>query len=198
MDKPWRVIGVDIGWSNLAMVVADVDRETREVNVVHAVMQDLRRIRCKDDACMFERSDKKEGHLVHHFVESQHEWLSTANKILIEHQPICSSHKGVEQSLFIYCKQRYSNGNKSHVQLMSPNSMHAHFKMSCEKVERRVEIVEISEPYLRDLMIFKRMKQKDHLGDAFGYILFYTQTRMEKEMWGLTPNRFELFKFRAM
>lgn len=197
-DSSWRVIGIDVGYSNLAMVVCDVDREDFEITPVYAKMTDLRHIMCRDKDCMFEHNDRKAGHLVYHFVENMSEWFSSADQILIEAQPICSSHKDVEQLLLVYIKQRYSVPQKKprdHVKLLHPQTMHSHFSMSSEKVERRIEIVDITRNYIEELAAFKKAEQRDHLGDAMGYVLLYVQTLMPQVMWSMKPNRFEKFKF---
>lgn len=201
-NKTFRIIGIDVGWSNLAMVVVDVDLESYnignsmnskyEFNVVFGNMTDLRHIRCrKPEECMFEVCDRKGGHLVHHYVEKMHEWFSSADKIVIESQPIMSTHKDVEQLLLVYIKQRYSKGDKEHVRLIAPQSMHAHFNMSNEKVERRKEVVEITREYLENLKEFQLAEYKDHLGDSLAFILYYIHVHLEMHQ----PNPFDSFKF---
>lgn len=200
----FRIIGIDVGWSNLAMVVTDVDLDSYDFNsksrydfkVVHANMTDLRNLMCHDtDNCMFEQHDRKGGHLVHHYVESMHEWFSTADKIVIESQPIMSTHKDVEQLLLVYIKQKYSNGKKRHVRLIAPQSMHAHFKMSKEKITRRIEIVKITRKYLEELDVFNRSEIKDHLGDSMGFVLFYIDVHLENYVLKSKPNPFDKFIF---
>lgn len=197
-QKPWRVIGIDVGWSHLACVVCDVDRDDFEMTVVHAKLTDLRHFSCNDDDCAFEKCDRKGGHLVHHYVESMHDWLSTADQIVIESQPIMSTHKDVEQLLLVYIKQRYSvphDRPKDHVKLIAPQSMHCHFNMSSSKATRREQIVEITKEYLEDFNDFVRAKQKDHLGDALGFVMYYVQVLMPGVMLSMKPNPFEQFKF---
>lgn len=201
----FRIIGIDIGWSNLAMVVVDVDLESYDVlcndkynlKVVYSNMTDLRNIKCKDKKnCMFEFNDRKGGHLVHHYVEKMHEWFSTADKIIIEAQPITSTHKDVEQLLLVYIKQRYSNGKKRHVKLIAPQSMHSHFNMSSEKVNRRVEVVEITKRYLEDEKDFIKAECKDHLGDSMAFVLYYINVHLEEYILKQRPNPFASFAFK--
>lgn len=197
MEDPWRVVGIDIGYSHLATVVCDVDRETFEITPVFGKMVDLRDLCCKDKDCMFERNDRKAGHLVHHYIELMFEWFDTADQILLEAQPICSTHKDVEQLIFVYCKQRFSlpkKKSKDHVKLLHPRSMHSHFAMSSEKVTRRLEVVDIAEPYLKDMPAFFKAKERDHLADSFAYILLYTRTIMPTLMWKMKPNQFDKFR----
>lgn len=192
----WRVIGIDIGFSNLALVVCDVDKDDYEITPVFSKMTDLRNTICRDKDCMFEKHDRKGAHLVHHYVQSMHEWFDTADQIVIEAQPITSTHKDIEQLLVYLIKMWYSvpkRKPKDHVKLLAPRSMHAHFHMSTEKVERRIEIVEISRKYLEEQRAFLNATQKDHLSDAMGYILFYVQTIMGDVMIKQKPNPFAKF-----
>ena len=200
MDDCWRVIGIDVGYSNLALVVCDVDKEDYEITTVFSKMTDLRRIHCQDDDCMFERHDRKGAHLVHHFIKSMHGWFDSADQIVIEAQPITSTHKDIEQLLVYLLKMWYSvpkNKPKNHVRLLAPRSMHAHFCMSGEKETRRIQIVEITRKYLEHQPAFIKYKQKDHLGDAMGYILFYVQVIMPDVMHSFKPNPFASFNFDA-
>lgn len=200
----FRIVGIDVGWSNLACVVVDVELDSHDntsmepyaFKVVHADMTDLRDIVCKHSKdCIFEACDRKGGHLVHHYVEKMHEWFSSADKIVIESQPIMSTHKDVEQLLIVYIKQRYSKGKKRHVRLIAPQSMHAHFKMSSEKVNRRIQVVEITCKYLEEFKAFKRADYKDHLGDSMAFVLYYIDVYLEKHMNKLLPNPFDKFKY---
>ena len=84
----WRVVGIDVGYSNLALVVCDVDKVTYEITPVFAKMTDLRAIQCRDECCMFERHDRKAGHVVHHFIETVDEWFKSADQVVIEAQPV--------------------------------------------------------------------------------------------------------------
>lgn len=178
----WRVIGIDVGYSNLALVVCDIDKEDYDdIKVVFSKMTDLRNIACRDDDCMFGKCDRKGAHLVHHFVKSMHEWFDTADQILIESQPITSTHKDIEQLLVYLIKLWYSypkNKPKDHVKLIAPQSMHCHFNMSGVKENRRKEIVEITKYYLDNQPSFMYATQKDHLADAMGFILYYVQVLM--------------------
>lgn len=194
----WRVIGIDVGYSHLAAVVCDVDKDDYKINVVFSKMTDLRRYSCKDSNCMFEKWDRKAGHLVHHYVEDMSGWFSTADQIVIEAQPIMSTHKDVEQLLLVYIKQRFSvplNKPKNHVKLIAPQSMHYHFNMASSKEDRRREIVGITHEYLSEQQEFKNADQKDHLADAMGFIIYYVKVLMPSVMIKMKPNPFERFKF---
>lgn len=199
-SSTWRVVGIDVGWSHLACVVCDINTEDHDIKTVHADMTDLRELSCNDNECMFEKRDRKAGHLVHHYVEKMHEWFNTADKIVIEAQPITSTHKDVEQLLIVYIKQRYSvpNGRpKDHVKLIAPQSMHNHFNMSYDKATRRLQIVEITKRYLCELNSFIRANQKEHLGDAMGFVLYYVEVLLPGVLLSMKPNPFDKFMFRS-
>jgi hypothetical protein len=74
--------------------------------------------------------------------------------------------------------------------------MHAHFKMSNEKVERRIQVVEITQRYLEDFKAFKLAKFKDHLGDSLAFVLYYINVQLEDYIRNQKPNPFEKFKFK--
>lgn len=200
-DNNFRIIGIDVGWVNLAMVVVDVDLDSYDIRgvekfkfkVTHAIMSNLCRINCTDeDNCIFEHSDKNGAHVVHHFVERYHEWFETADKVVIERQPVQSV---VEQLLLLYIKQRYSKGDKKHVRLIAPQSMHNHFHMGPTKEHRRIQVVEITRKYLENLDEFRLAEYKDHLGDSMAFVLFYIDTRLEKHIRRNDPNPFADFAY---
>jgi hypothetical protein len=199
IKSTWRVIGIDVGYSNLAMVVCDVDTsDINNINVKFANMTDLRNLRCFEENCLFEKCDRKAGHLVHHYVNKMDGWFREADQIVIEAQPIVSTHKDVEQLLLVYLKQRYSAPQKKpkdHVKLLSPNAMHCHFNMSCSKKIRRLEIVEITQTYLSSLSAFQKASQKDHLGDAMGFVLYYINVLLPGVIRRCKNNPFDTFRF---
>jgi hypothetical protein len=196
MNRPFRVIGIDIGWSNLAMVSADVDRGTFKVTVVDSCMTDLRCISCKDDDCIFMPNNRKAAHLVHHFVNQYEDMFEKADYVVIEAQPILSTHKDVEQLLFLYILQRFGKGKRGFVRLLHPCTMHAHFNMTRgDKAQRRIEIVEITRVYLTGQPVFDKALVKDHLGDSCGYILLFAETTIPDIVFALKPNPFSSFAF---
>jgi len=169
-----RVVSFDFGHTNLAMVCANVDEVSYDVDVTFAKMTNLKHIQCRGD-CFFQKKDRRSAHLLHHFVESIDEHLKKADLVLGELQPIMGM-TDIEQCMLIYIQQRYSNGNKKFMQLISPNTLHTYFKMSSDKVTRRLEIVELMEYYLRGHRAYEIAKHKDHLSDACGFIILYAET----------------------
>lgn len=195
-----KIVGIDVGHTNLAMVVAEVevDKKTDElvgIKVVHAQMTDLGLMTCPNpEDCMFLPGDRSAAHKCHHWVESCDKWFRGSDLVVMERQPLCGL-TGIEQSIYIYVKQRHSGGSSNHIRLLSPNSMHCHFKMSDDKAVRREEIVEISRAYLEESRAFKNAKEKDHLADAFGFILFYCQTILPEDLMAQRPNRFASYAY---
>lgn len=188
-----RVVSFDFGHTNLAMVCANVDETSYDVEVTFAKMTNLKHMHCKGGDCMFQKKDRRTAHLVHHFVESIDEHLKNADIVLGELQPIMGM-VDIEQCMLIYIQQRYSNGNKGFMRLLSPNSMHKYFHMSDDKVERRKEIVDITEYYLTGQRAFDVAKQKDHLADACGFIILYAETILPEFLrQDMTKNKFGKF-----
>jgi len=198
-EDNFRIIGIDIGWSNLAIVIVDVDKSSYVHNgcpnlfdfyVVGSIMVDLRDIPCNTPNCMFETKDRKGAHLVHHLMDKHAKWFESSDKVVIESQPIVSTHKDIEQLILYMVKLRWSGGDPTHVTLMAPQSLHSYFNMSDEKVIRRRQIIRIAGPYLDDMYHFERADAKDHLADAMGFVLLYINTVMKPP----TTNKFKKFE----
>lgn len=193
-----KIVSFDIGHTNLAMVVANVEIdentcEVLEIIPTHTQMINLAHIQCNGD-CVFSRNDNCAAHKCHHFVDSIHEHLVDSDLVLAERQPLCGL-TGIEQSLYIYIKQRYSGNRKDHMRLISPNSVHAHFNMSSEKTQRRIQVVEIVFHYLKNSSVFMGAKEKDHLADAFIFVLFYCQTNLQRENVAKKVNPFDKLRY---
>lgn len=193
-----KIVSFDVGHTNLAMVVvhAEFDNLTctvEELEVVHAEMFDLAAIRCPHpEECIFMATDKCAAHKCHHLVDIIHPHLEGSDLVLAERQPLCGL-TGIEQSLYIYIKQRYSGDRKTHMRLVSPNSVHAHFCMSSEKVDRRLQVVEIAKDFLEECPAFIKAREKDHLADAFAFVLFFCQAVLPREMVSKRTNPFSHF-----
>lgn len=192
-----RIVSFDFGHTNLAMVCANVDETSYDVEVTFAKMTNLKHMFCNGKNCLFPKNDRRTAHLVHHFVESIDEHLKNADMVIGELQPIVGM-VDVEQCMLIYIQQRYSNGNPHFMRLLSPNSMHKYFHMSDDKAERRKEIVTITEYYLTGQRAFDIAVEKDHLGDACAYIIFFAENMLpDIQRRDITKNRFKSFIYDA-
>lgn len=172
-----RVVSWDVGHKNLATVVAEVSfGEDGEVDVVvvDCLMTNLKHIACNDSKCMFMKTDNSAAHRVYHFIQSLRPHLEIADLICMESQPPVGL-TAVEHSLYIYSKLWFSRGDPERVKLFSPNAMHAVFKMSHAKAQRRIEAVELTTRYLSGHEAFDCAVEKDHLADACLYILYYVK-----------------------
>lgn len=171
----YKVAGFDVGYKTMAVAVADVNKETLDINVNYGNMSNLGSIKCIDRKCIYDSNDKFAGHKVLHYVNSIHEHIKDCDLFLIEIQnPMGLT--GIEQALYIYLNQNYSTTTSSQkVKMVSPNSMHSFFNMSKLKRIRRHEIVVLMEPYLKNIESFVSTNDKSHLADACGFIVFYTQ-----------------------
>ena len=189
-----KIIGIDVGCTNLALVKANVIfTQNMDISVIFAQMFDLKQIVCRTKDCIFTTNDKSSAHRCHHWVEMNENVFKGTDLILMERQPLVGL-TGVEQSIYIYLKQRFSDGLASKIRLISPNSMHAFFNMSKLKEERRQQIVNITKDYLLETKAFQIAKEKDHLADAFGFILFYCKSTLKDNM---TPNPFQKYAYEA-
>lgn len=195
MNKPFRIIGIDPGFKHLALTVINVDKETYEIDVVHCSMTDLRNIQCNDPNCLYEKHDRSGGHLSLHFVETNAEWFKGSDYVVMEQQPIMSTLKDVEHVILLLIKQRFACGRKSYARRLSPRTLHAYFKMSSEKTERRLEVVELTKEYLTGHCEFDKALEKDHIADSCAFTLLFVKTVLPDIIQQQRPNPFAKFKY---
>jgi hypothetical protein len=195
METPWRIVGIDPGFVHLGLTVAEVDKETFKVNVIHCSMTNLQHIGCHDKGCLYEQSDRCGAHLSLHFVEENKKWFEGADFVVMEQQPIMSTLKDVEHVILLLIKQRFSNGRKEFARRISPRTLHAHFAMSTEKIERRIEVVELTKRYLEGHKAFDEAVEKDHIADSCAFILLFVNTTIHNIVVASKPNPFKKFIF---
>lgn len=193
-----KIVGIDVGHTNLALVVAEVEIrdncEIGEISVEHAQMTNLGDFVCEGGECMFKKNDRSASHKCHHWVDDMENYFRDSDLVLMERQPLCGL-TGIEQAIYIFVKQRYSAGREGHILLMSPNMLHSHFKMSSSKETRRREIVNICREYLEISPAFVNAKEKDHLADAMGFILLYIQRILPQQLKAQRRNRFAHYMY---
>lgn len=194
-EKPFRIIGIDPGFHHLGLTVIDVDRETLDMKVIHCSMMDLRKLRCKNPNCLYEKNDGSGGHRTLHYVEENAEWFKGADYVVMEQQPIMSTLKDVEHVLLLLIKQQFSNGRRDYARQISPRTLHAHFNMSSEKVERRVEVVELTKHLLGGHRAFDNAVEKDHISDSCAFALLFVHTVLPEIIRKSKPNPFAKFSF---
>lgn len=186
-----RVVSFDFGYVNLATVIADIDETSYDVQVVDCFMTDLTNIVCNDKDCIYPKSSRRTAHLVHHFIEKIDRHLQEADLVLGELQPIMGL-VDVEQLIYAHIQTKYAHKNKKFMRLISPNQMHRAFSMSDCKIQRRIQVVENTEWYLESHQAFQNANEKDHLGDACAFVLYYAEYILPGE---LRKNPFASFAY---
>jgi hypothetical protein len=194
----WRVVGIDPGFVHLGLTVAEVDKTTMQVNVIHCSMTNLKHIACRDKTCLYEQRDRCGAHLSLHFVEENKNWFEGADFVVMEQQPIMSTLKDVEHVTLLLIKQRFSNGNQEFARRISPRTLHAHFGMSLEKIERRIQVVELTKRYLEGHKAFDNAVEKDHIADSCAFILLFANTTLQNVAAASKPNIFLKHSFNGM
>ena len=125
------VVSIDIGYHNLGMVNSIVDDKTYEIKILDVFKIDITKIIHKKikryDCKLYHTSELSD--YFSHFVQEFGEYLDKADKILIERQPP-GGLTNVE-SLLMYTY-------RDKIELISPNSMHKHFKINFLEYEKRV------------------------------------------------------------
>jgi hypothetical protein len=167
------LISIDIGYSNLAMVVL-------ETNFIEFKVKGLHTVNLKD-------YNESQVHLnLKKFINSYDELFYNANLILIERQPPVGLTN--IQDVIAY---NYS----SKVKIICPRSMHKHFMISNLNYElRKKNTIKIADSYLENFDIYKENMRKHDLADALCLGLYYFQ--INKKIENKLNNFLESFEFK--
>jgi hypothetical protein len=159
------ITSVDVGVSNFAFVKCEVE-ENEIVRVLLAERLDLAVVgACGDPACSLRVHGKTASSRLLHLTRDRPEILS-CDLLLVEQQPIVGM-KDVEQTL---CALATSD-----VKLISPRSMHAHFRIgNLSYKERKKETVEIASPLIAAFLTEAR---KHDMADAMCILMYYLHGR---------------------
>lgn len=179
-DRMVRIVSIDIGYVNMAMVgcttteegVVDFDY-TAKVDITHVMHNRVNPCDCKiphtNETC-----DR-----VMHFIQEYRPVFDEADIVLIERQPPMGL-KDVEALI--------TQTFRSKVQLISPNKMHKFWGISRYDYERRKEHTErIASEYV-DLSLYER---KHDVADAVCIAMFYIKTHYKPK-----PKRLPFDEFR--
>jgi hypothetical protein len=177
-----KILAIDIGIVNLGYVFVEQDTlnviECNRVNITQVVHKRVEKCNCKlyHDNCIPDYID--------HFIQEHQHIFDEADLILIERQPPVGI-TNVQDLIFT----RF----RSKVKLISPNSIHKHFKMTKNDYElRKQESEKITESYLKDFENFQMNIRKHDITDAMLLVIYYTQTLEEPKVECL---EFEQFRF---
>ena len=152
-----QILAIDIGYHNLAIVVAECDKTEIKIKFCEKVsLQDYKYIHSNDlvDLIPLMLDDPK-----------YKSWFDSSEQILIERQPL-------DGLLAVQTLIHHILRDKNPI-LVSPNAMHKHFGFGKLDYDQRKErTVKIATPYLEDNEYFQRLERKHDIADAICMILF--------------------------
>jgi len=149
-----KLLGIDIGYYNIGLVLADCNKE--KVNVLYVQKVDLTQYKSRQAP---ELSDMING-----FVTEYADTFCQADQVLIERQPP-GGITSVEVLLHYIFRHKAI--------LISPVSMHKHFGMGHLDYEQRKERTElIASKYIKDSLYYDRLERKHDIADALCMILY--------------------------
>lgn len=149
-----KIIGIDIGYYNIGLVLAECIGAHVEILYVQKV--DLSDFKTRDAP---ELSD-----MIHEFVTKYSDIFCQADQVLIERQPP-GGITSVEVLLHYIFRHKAI--------LISPVSMHKHFGIGHLDYEGRKERTElIASKYIKDSPYYERLERKHDVADALCMILF--------------------------
>lgn len=149
-----KLLGIDIGYYNIGLVLAQCNNA--EVEVLYVQKVDLTDFKSRDTP---ELSD-----MIRTFVTDYSNIFEQADQILIERQPP-GGISSVEVLLHYIFRDKAI--------LISPVSMHKHFGIGHLDYDQRKERTEvIASKYIKDFNYYDTLKRKHDIADALCMILF--------------------------
>jgi hypothetical protein len=186
-----KVLSIDIGIINLGYVFAEIDQgtikvlECNRVNITIMRHQTVAWCDCRlhHDYCIPDYLD--------HFIQEQSHLFEQANLILIERQPPVGI-TNVQDLIF----SRYRNK----VKLISPNTIHRHFKMTRNDYDlRKIESETITRDYLENFVNFTDNVRRHDISDAMLMIIYHSQNLVSQNVFSKSLQKskkdFEQFRF---
>jgi hypothetical protein len=163
-----KILSIDIGIVNLGYVfietfgVSNIVLECNRIDITQVRHNRVSRCNCQlyHENCIPDYLD--------HFIQEHENLFNDADEILLERQPPVGI-TNVQDLLFT----RFRNK----VKLISPNSIHKHFKMTRNDYDlRKQESLMITNGYLQNFCNFETNIRKHDISDAMLMVLYYTQT----------------------
>lgn len=149
-----RIVSIDIGYSNMAMVEIDTDFNTLTVCSVHKI--DLKNF-----------NENEVHRAMTKFINKYSNIFILADIILIERQPP----QGLNNIQDIIA---YNYASK--VKLICPRSMHKHFNISKLDYDfRKIQTIKIANNYLCKYEDYNKESRKHDIADSFCLALYYIE-----------------------
>lgn len=156
-----KLVSIDIGYSNMAIVELTTDFENFTVNNIHKIN-------------LYNFNETEVYKSMIKFIAEYKELFNTADLILIERQPP----QGLTniQDILAY-------NFSSKVKLICPRSMHKHFLISkLDYVSRKQHTIKITSKYLKDFVVFDNESRKHDIADAFCLALYYIEKNKKESI----------------
>lgn len=163
------IVGIDIGYHNLGLVQVSLDEKFESV-VQYVKRIDITNIHCSGE-CMLPHTNEL-ADLMMHFIQEYGHILNSADTILLERQPPGGLTSIETLLLYLY---------RSKTELISPNSMHKHFRIGFLSYELRKKATErITQKYFENFSSYENQVRKHDMADAMCLILYYTHKDKER------------------
>lgn len=163
------VVGIDVGYTNLGLVKVFINKEYEPI-VEFAKRINLRNVKCQP-GCSIPHTNEI-ADLVSHFVAMYSDILYSADKILIERQPPTGL-TNIETLLVYMFRDK--------IEIISPNKMHKHFRISHFEYEvRKEKTEELAGPYLNHLDSYTSQQRKHDMADALCLVLYWNSDSKRK------------------
>ena len=168
-----KILSIDIGIVNLGYTLVEIKDNTLKVLSCNRVditkVQHNRVARCNcnlyHENCIPDYLD--------HFIQENQDIFDRADKILIERQPPVGI-TNVQDLIFT----RFRNK----VILISPNSVHKHFKMTRNDYSlRKQESLNITRDYLKDFYNFETNERQHDISDALLLVLYHFENAFQEK-----------------
>ena len=167
------IIGIDVGYHNMALVVTETDQDfnvtVRSAHLVDITKIPHRRVCARD--CKIPHTNEV-ADMMAHFIQEYGYLLDQADTILVERQPPTGLTQIETLLLYLY---------RDKTLLVSPNAMHSHFGINHFEYDRRkLCTVQIADRYLADLEAYSTETRRHDLADAVCFVLFHVHPMKEK------------------
>jgi len=181
-------LGIDIGLYHMGLVGCDVSDSYELKNVEFCELVDITNFNCLTPTCPLYH-DKCIADYMTHFFKNYSEYFDKADYIIIERQPPVGLVAIQELIMFKY---RFKSI------LVSPNSMHAYYRIGDLDYEaRKVRVIKMTQHLLSKFSSFSKLVRKHDISDALcitRYWLFKKNKEYCKlkniEEWKLKNNAF--------
>ena len=165
-----RIVSIDIGIVHMGIASAYIDDEGRLANLLRLCLVDLTKLRhkvvCRRDCKLYHSRELTDR--LDHFYQEYHELFESADRILIERQPICGL-QAVQQSLLKQFRPK--------ITLIAPVQMHRHFNLNGSYNVRKLETVAIMMSVCKivpsDVSEFASMDRLHDVADAVCLLMYY-------------------------